>query len=132
MIYICFFFEYLLKEDLHSLDLLFISWNLVHKLYNLKPLGIFVFFQLNSMLLCNYTGPHYDHRKCYKNVHFLKTNHSHAHILSKQSPFSEKNIVLMSFFQKIFMINITLPCPCSVKKTSILSKLHYIMDPTSQ
>ena len=84
------------------------------------------------MLVWNYKGPHYDDWKCPENVHCLKTNHSHAHILSKERPFSQKYSALMSFFQKFCMINMSLSLPMCGQKTSILSKLHYIMSPKSQ
>ena len=84
------------------------------------------------MLVWNYKGPHYDDWKCPDNVHCLKTNHSHAHILSKERPFSQKYSALMSFFQKFCMINMSLSLPMCGQKTSILSKLHYIMSPKSQ
>ena len=66
--------------------------------------------------------------------HFLQNNvyyqkkksYSHAHILSKKRPFSQKQYVLMSPFQ-FFYEKPLLSCPHLVKKTSILSKLHYIM-----
>ena len=64
------------------------------------------------MLLCNYKGPHYDHRKCYslKNKplscpHFVKTTSILSKILCPHVIFS-----------KNFMINIPLSCPCLVKK----------------
>ena len=40
-----------------------------------------------------------------KNVHSLITHYSHANILSKKRPFSQKNCALMSFFFKFSMKN---------------------------
>ena len=73
----------------------------------------------------------------------------HAHILSTKCPFSKKdsvpmlifcknnvqslkNTVLLWHFFNFFLKNPIRPCPYLVKKTSILSKLHYIMGPKSQ
>ena len=64
---------------------------------------------------------------CQKNVHSLKTQCSHAHILSKKRPFSQKHSIVMSFFQ-IFIKNPLLLCPYLVKETSILLKLCCSMD----
>ena len=68
-----------------------------------------------------------------KNVHYLKTNCSHAHIWSKKRQFSKKKQCSHNIFFKFFMKN---PQSCQThiwsKKLSILSKLHYIMGQKSQ
>ena len=63
---------------------------------------------------------------CKKNVHSLKTYHSHAPILSKKCPFSQ-NTVLHVICINFFMRKPLLSCPYLVKNASILPKLHYIM-----
>ena len=66
-----------------------------------------------------------------KNVHSLKKHCFHAHILSKKCPFFQKHCALMSIFSKF---SSKTPC-CHAhiwSKTSILSKLHYIMSQKSQ
>ena len=82
--------------------------------------------------------------------HFSRKNiNSHAHILSKKRPFQKNHASLMPIFcQKNvhYLKNTMLSChlfqffhekpllsyPYLVKKTSILSKLHYIMGQKSQ
>ena len=67
----------------------------------------------------------------HNNVHSLKTHCSHAHILSKKRPFSQKHCALMS----IFSIFSWKPPYCHAhiwSKTIILSKLHYITSQNSQ
>ena len=66
-----------------------------------------------------------------KNVHSLITHYSHANILSKKRPFSQKHCALMSIKKK----NHEKPpsvMPIFDQKTSILSKQHYIMSQRSQ
>ena len=61
-----------------------------------------------------------------KDIHSLKTHCSHAHILSKKRPFSQKHCTLMSFclnrmpFSSNFERKITALVPMLFKKTSIL------------
>ena len=62
-----------------------------------------------------------------KNVYSLKTQYSHAHNLSKKRQFSRKHIALVSFFSKFSWKTLYCHAPVWSKKTSILSKLHYIM-----
>ena len=50
-----------------------------------------------------------------KNVHSLITHYSHANILSKKRPFSQKHCALMSIKKKI-MKNPLLSCPYLIKK----------------
>ena len=68
---------------------------------------------------------------CQKSIYSLKAHFSNVHILSKKRPFSQKHIVLTLFFQ---ISHEKLPAfiPTLSLKTSILSKLIYIMDPKSQ
>ena len=51
---------------------------------------------------------------------------TNAHILSKKRPFSRKYCALMSFFQKVFMINMPLSYPCLVENVnSVKITLYY-------
>ena len=68
------------------------------------------------MLLCNYKGPHYDHRKCNKNVHSLKNKPLSCPHFVKTTTILSKILCPHVIFQKNFMINIPLSCPCLVKK----------------
>ena len=62
----------------------------------------------------------------------IKTRCSQVHVSSKKRPFTQKHCALMSFVFNVFMKNPLLPSSYVVKKTSILSKLHYILGPKSQ
>ena len=62
---------------------------------------------------------------CQKTSILSKTQCSHFHILS-QNVHSLKNIVLNVILSRFFMKNPLLSCPYLVKKTTILSKLHFI------
>ena len=65
-----------------------------------------------------------------KNVHSLITHYSHANILSKKRPFSQKHCALMS--NKKNHEKSPSVMPIFDQKTSILSKQHYIMSQISQ
>ena len=65
-----------------------------------------------------------------KNVHSLITHYSHANILSKKRPFSQKHCALMSIKKNHEKSPSVMPI--FDQKTSILSKQHYIMSQRSQ
>ena len=65
-----------------------------------------------------------------KNVHSLITHYSHANILSKKRPFSQKHCALMSIKKNHEKPPAVMPI--FDQKTSILSKQHYIMSQRSQ
>ena len=65
----------------------------------------------------------------FKNGPFSKKTHSsHAHILSKKSPFSQNTVLSCHFFFKIFVNCPLLSYRRLVKKTKILSKLYFIIN----
>ena len=82
-----------------------------------KTMPFFSYCSLKISLTCPYFV---------KSPFSKKSRCSHAHILSKKIPFSQKQTLLMSSFS-IFSGKTSSIMPIFGKKTSILSKLHFIM-----